>query len=238
MNISNSEVALKEHARQVNDALERGKLAGSQSIEAFREAGRGLCAIKKVLRHGLFGKYVETECGCSRQWAGRLRKLHEDWDSYLAAKDWKQKSGRSLSSKAFTLDGALSLIREYRRAQNGGPKSFQGGSRKSLAERAHAELDAIMQAADAYARFLEEEVAKFVPAAPHSERETLTEEAKDMIEELAELWLRGATEDERFTAISGLYELAHQLGWSLRDLLRECGVDRKVSFPFARATTK
>jgi hypothetical protein len=95
---SNSDAIIEGHAVRFRDAIERGQVAGAQSLEAFREAGHELREAKKICAHGTFGRLI-ARCGCTRAWAARLMKLDKIWDEILAARTWAMTTGATAQIK-------------------------------------------------------------------------------------------------------------------------------------------
>ncbi len=231
---SNSETAIAQHARRAKEALLRGQAAGNQALEDFRDAGREISEMKKILQRGRFGREVQRQCGCSVQWARRLMKLHKQWEEYLAAVDWKNENGHAWKHRS--VDGALSLVREYKRAKSGGPtpvRTQRQFTKLGKLERAVRAAEQKLAAANAMNRFLREKLAQRSPASPHTARRPLDEKTRIRIDKVAELWLRGGTDGERLGAINRLDTIAQERGWDLDQLIRECGLEGKVDFPFA-----
>jgi hypothetical protein len=55
---SNSDAIIEGHAARFRNAIERGQVAGAQSLEAFREAGHELREAKKICPQGTFGRVI------------------------------------------------------------------------------------------------------------------------------------------------------------------------------------
>jgi hypothetical protein len=116
---NNSQIELQTLVSRCNDALARGRQDGLASAQAYREAGAALRALKELLPHGQFGPIATKRCDCSKQWRARLMLLDRDWADVEAAWRWAESCGRQLGAKAYSVDGALSLMREWRRVQSG-----------------------------------------------------------------------------------------------------------------------
>jgi hypothetical protein len=178
---SNSDAIIDGHAARFRKAIERGQVAGAQSLEAFRDAGHELREAKKICPHGTFGRVI-ARCGCTRAWAARLIKLDEIWNEIPAARAWAETIGRPLRSKEFTVDGAIQLVREYHSMKNGKPanrrRSRNEPSRlkEVLAELANVERN--LAAANARIECLEAELSKF-SAVSKTERQPPDAETKE-----------------------------------------------------------
>src|SRR5271166_4910792 len=122
---SNSQTAVESLVSRCNESLQRGKQSGLASLEAHRDAGAALRELKELLPRGQFGPEAQARCGCSKQWRACLIKLDCEWDKIEAARRWAKTNGRELFRKAYTVDGALALLKVWRRAENGdaGPKA-------------------------------------------------------------------------------------------------------------------
>jgi hypothetical protein len=178
---SNSDAIIEGHAVRCRNAIERGRVAGAQSLEDFREAGRELREAKKICAPRTFGRFV-AGCGCTRAWAARLMKLDEIWDEIPVARTWAMTNGRSLGSKEFSVDGAIQLLREYHSGKNGKPanrrRSRNEPSRlkEVLAELATVEGE--LAAAKERIESLEAELSAFSTASK-TERQPLDAETKE-----------------------------------------------------------
>jgi hypothetical protein len=88
------------------------------ALKASAEVGPGLTELKKHLGRGRFGHEVEARLGITRQWCARLMKLGEEWPEITAAIEWA-KAGNRLTRSEYSVDGALALLKEWRRELNG-----------------------------------------------------------------------------------------------------------------------
>jgi chromosome segregation ATPase len=245
-NNRNSEAALAEYARRAKDALQRGETAGADALEAFREAGREISKMKEILPHGSFGSEVERLCGCSLQWARRLMKLHRDWDDYQSALSWSQKTTNGCTGKRQSVDGALAIVNEWKRAMSGvcpearktrenWKKKYEGDQATIAALRKeYAALQQELAVANAMIRFFQQKLDGLA-LQPSKVRQDLNEKTRDRIDKVIELVLRGATEGERVAALCRLDDIAQERGWDLASLMSEFGLETKVGFPFAPA---
>lgn len=102
----NSQTELRTLVSRCQDALARGRDGGLQSLEAYREAGAALRALKERLPRGEFGHVADECCGRFKQWRARLRTLDREWGAVEAALRWAEGAGRQLGAKAYSVDGA------------------------------------------------------------------------------------------------------------------------------------
>jgi hypothetical protein len=231
----NSTAMLDEHARRAKDALQRGNTAGGEALEAFRDADREIGEMKKILPHGEFGRQVEQRCECSLQWARRLMKLFKVWNDYTAALTWKE-STTGQPRRHRSVEGALSLVVEWKSAKAGTPK------KKSYAERLKGRLDIAdgkLAAASALNcklmgdnKLLRTKLSELKAAPPIGAYRHIEETDRQQIDEFAELWLHGTSEEERLSAITKLEKFARDCGRHLDALVIEMGLETKAGFRF------
>lgn len=114
-------------------ALEHARQAGRSSLEAHRDAGAALAALKEN-RRGTFERTASEHCGCTPQWARRLMTLHREWERVVAAREWAEHWRKDLLPKLNSVDGALSVLQDYKTETLGEDK--KGPRRKvSLTQR-------------------------------------------------------------------------------------------------------
>jgi hypothetical protein len=212
-----------------NAYLQLGNQAGLASLEAFRDAGAALVEIKELLPRGEFGRVANERCRCSKQWRARLMKLALEWNEVLVALRWAEADGPELLRKACSVDGALQVLKAWRGAQNGSPKRGQGSRkpRSQSFEREIAQLKQQLSAAGTYITVLEVELAA------SAARRDLDPSERGRIRKVANLWLRPGTNGEGMAAAHKLRLLAGQLGWPIRDLLEECGIEGPARWTFS-----
>jgi hypothetical protein len=232
--LSNSRVMLEGLVERCKESLERGRQGGLASLQAYRDAGAALGELKGVVPRGHFGPIADARCGCSKQWRARLMTLDREWPNVEAAIRWAEKSGRTLGRKAYSVDGALALVNEWRRAKAGGARLTQssrtGKPRAASTLQEIAILKETVGAARAYIAGLEQELAAFRSVASNTPRQEIDGHTCDKIRKVAALWLRGGTDGERSSAVNQLWVIARRLGWNLRDLLRECAIESPAHF--------
>ena len=180
--------------------------------------------------HGQFGAVASQQCGCSKQWRARLMLLDQDWADIQAALRWAEDRGRQLGAKAYSVDGALALAKEWRRARSGDSHTAKRspGTAKARLEsvlRENAALTDKLSAAKAYIAGLEAQLAAFKPRVPATCPEDPDERTQDRVQKVAALWHRGGTQGERTSAVNQLFTIAGRLGCDLPSLLRDCGVE-------------
>lgn len=231
---SNSKTTVDALVMRCNDALTRGRQIGLASTGAYREAGAALRALKDLLPHGQFGPVASKQCGCCKQWRTRLMKLDREWADVEAAWYWAETCARQLGAKAYSVDGALALAREWRRAQSGYPHSALHTPRTSKARvellRENANLQEKLAAAQAYIAALEERLSRF---GSETNVQDIDEQTMLKVGKVAALWHRGGTAGERASAVNQLFGIADRLGWGLPSLLRECAVESPADWTFA-----
>jgi hypothetical protein len=230
---SNSQTVLDGLVERCNQALQRGTDASLASLEAHRDAGAALLELKELLPRGRFGPIAKARCGCSKQWRARLMQLNREWDDVQAAMRWAEGCGRDLGRKAYSVDGALALVKQWRRAECGdAPPAKSSRSAKPLLLRENALLRDRVSALKAQVALLEEELAAFAP--PVSDRQDIDEPTRAKVQKIAGYWLlRGCADGERYAAVKKLYNMARPLGWNLWDLLRKCAIESPADWTLA-----
>lgn len=165
---SNSQVELEALIERCNGAIKRARDGGLVCLEAYRDAGATLLALKLLLPRGQFGPVADERCHCSKQWRARLMKLHRRWDDILSAVRWAEGCAVDLGRKAHSVDGALALLKKWRRATNGDgqptPTARNASSRSDSLAAKNALLREQLSEARAYIASLERELAKLRPA--------------------------------------------------------------------------
>jgi hypothetical protein len=235
---SNSQTAVESLVSRCNESLQRGKQSGLASLEAHRDAGAALRELKELLPRGQFGSVAQARCGCSKQWRACLIKLDCEWDNIEAARRWAETNARELLRRAYSVDGALVVLKAWRQAQNGDPQPKQKhGPRKPRspsAEREIADLKQRVSAAVNYIAVLEEELAGFTGTAS-TNRHDLDDSERRRVQKVAMLWLQPGTNGEGSAAAHKLRALARRLNWPLGDLLQACEFEGPVDWTFTSA---
>jgi hypothetical protein len=231
---NNSKTAIENLIARCNESLQRGKQSGLASLEAYRDAGTALREMKEFLPRGQFGPMARARCGCSKQWRARLMQLDREWADVRAALKWAHSTGSTFIGKAYSVDGALVLVRAWRTAQNGDarPKAATRARRPGYTEREVAHLKQRLSAAVKYIAVLEEELAAYT-GTPNGERQDIDAVDRGKVQKVVTLWLHPGTEGEGSAAAHQLRALACRLKWPLRDLLHECGIEGPADWTFA-----
>jgi hypothetical protein len=131
-----------------------------------------------------------------------------------------------LERTAYSVDGALALLTKWRRAQSGDAdpsRTTRANSRSDAVLRENARLKEKLDAQAAYIAILETELAAFAESG--ARRQKIDAATRGRIEKVVSYWSRGATDGERCAAVTRLLGIARRLGWTLHDLLRECGIE-------------
>jgi hypothetical protein len=256
--ISNSQTVVESLISRYSESLERGKRAGRDSLEAYRDAGAALLQLKDLLPRGQFGSIALARCGCSKQWRARLMQIDREWNDVVAALGWAETGARELLRKAYSVDGALLVLKAWRRAQNGhspqesrarrrqsdteqGERRAQNGRapQEPRARRLHSDteqgavckLKQDLSAAAAYIAVLEEE-HDGCAANSSGDDKHLDDLDRSKVQKVATLWRRPGTEGEGKAAARTLRALARRLGRPLGHLLQECGIDGPADWTF------
>jgi hypothetical protein len=239
---SNSRPQLEALVARCNNSLAHGKKGGMASLRAYRAAGTALKEMKDLLPRGEFGRVAQMRCGCSKQWRARLLKLHSEWENVQAALQWTEDQQAGVELKAVSVDGALAILRRWQNFTAGkaeSPKrsgSERSNSRFQKLTIENASLKDKLCAAAAYISILEEEIAGLSSAVhKQPDRQPVDKNARDKVQKIAALWLRGSTVGERSSAAGKLRVVARRMGCDLRDLLRECSVEGPADWTFARS---
>ena len=234
---TNSQAALEDLVDRCNASLQRGKQGGLASLEAYRDAGAALRELKELLPRGQFGPVAEARCQCCKQWRARLMQLDREWNNVLTALRWAESSGRQVGRKAYSVDGALALIKAWRRAESGhAPSSPKGRTAKPSSAsllRENAVFKDRLSASTELIKVLEEELAK--SRSVEQQRQEIHASDRDEIHKSTACWLRGGTDGESYAAARQLHGFACRLGWDhVLDLVRAC--EGKVDWTFATTT--
>jgi hypothetical protein len=233
---SNSETAVESLIARCNESLQRGKDGGLASLTAYRDAGVALLELKEILPRGQFGPVATERCACSKQWRARLMEVAREWDDLQVTLQWAERHRPELIRKVYSVDGALAVLRLWRRAQTGdAPTNRCRTGKPSLASilRENARLKEDLNAAAAYIEFLEKKLDAFRPAAAAEQQHEIDPDARDKIEKVAALWRRGGTDGERSAAVHRLDDIAQRYGRTFRDLLHECKIESPARWTFA-----
>jgi hypothetical protein len=218
---SNSHAEIQALVGRCGEALARGRRGGLESLLAFREAGTALRALKEVLPRGQFGPIAEQRCGCSKQWRARLMLLDREWPNIETALGWARGSGRQVDGKAYSVDGALAILRQWRRSQLGtGGRTSTAKPQKQSSACEFAKLKDRLSAAKAYIVVLEEQLQL-----GSGEPQEIDESTRIKLEKIAALLNRGGSGGERVSAADKLFGTARALGWTPSTLLQECGIE-------------
>jgi hypothetical protein len=234
---SNSDIVREGLVLRCNEALQRGKQSGLASLEAYRDVGAALRELKELLPRGQFGPVAQARCGCSKQWRACLIKLDCEWDNIEAARRWAETKARELLRKAYSVDGALALIRAWRRAaSSAAPSNLKHRTAKPSSAsllRENAVFKYRLNASTELIKVLEEELAKF--RSVEQQQQEIHAPDRDEIHKLTACWLRGGTDGESYAAARQLLGFACRLGWDhVLDLVRAC--EGKVDWTFATTT--
>jgi hypothetical protein len=234
---SNSQTAMEGLIARCNESLQRGKDGGWASLTAYRDAGLALLDLKDIVPPGQFGLVATERCKCCKQWRTRLMQLAREWDDIPHALEWAENSGSSLIRKAYSVDGALALLRAWRRIQSGDAQRKQPGTRRRRSGsmgREIADLKEKLSAEAAYIAVLEGELA--ATQTPNGAHQDLDDADRSEVQKVAALWLRPGMDGESIAAAHKLRALACRLGWPLSDLLHECGIEGPADWTFASAS--
>jgi hypothetical protein len=231
---SNSQIAVESLVARCNESLQRGKDGGWASLTAYRDAGRALLELKDIVPRGQFGLVATERCGCCKQWRTRLMRLAREWGDIPHALEWAENSGSSLIRKAYSVDGALALLRAWRRIQSGDAQRKQPGTRRRRSGsmgREIADLKEKLSPGAAYIAVLEDELA--ATQTPNGAHQDLDDADRSEVQKVAALWLRPGTHGEGLEAAHKLRALARRYGWPIGDLLHECGIEGPADWTFA-----
>jgi hypothetical protein len=238
MTLSNPQAAFDALVGRFRRCLDRGRQGGMTSLVAYRDAGEALRELKALVPHGVFGQVATELCGCSKQWRAYLMKLARDWCDVEAALHWAEESGRPLGAKAYSVNGALALAKEWRRAQDSGPFPAKPRSRASKRRsashpiRENDQLICKLHAAIAYSMAFEQRFLAARSSGPDRVQQEPNSQDREKLRKVAALWHRGGTAGEAATAVHKLFEIADRLGWDLPILLRECAIESPADWTF------
>jgi hypothetical protein len=230
---SNSEAVLEGLVDRCNASLQCGEQGGLKSLEAYRDAGAALRELKELLPRGEFGPVAEARCQCCKQWRARLMQLDREWNNVLTALQWAESGRRQVGRKAYSVDGALALVKAWRRAEDGGarPKAATRARRPGPTEGEVAHLKKMLNALARYIAVLEGELAAYT-GTPNGERQNIDAADRNKVQKVAMLWFRPGTDGEGSVAAHKLRTLSCRLGWPIRDLLQACDVEGPADWTF------
>jgi hypothetical protein len=234
---SNTKAESEALIARCKQALDRGRSGGLAALKAFREAGAALRELKQVVPHGEFGRVADELCGCTKQWRALLMKLDREWSDAEAALKWAEGEGRDVEAN-YSVDGALALVRTWRRTLNGGTPKAPHKPRVNKAQaaallRENLDLKERLAAAQACINVLSQRLAEFQTT--ETGVTDIDEPTVLKLQKVAELWRRGGTAGERTSAVYRLFGIADRLGRDLPTLLHDCGIESPVNFTFGSA---
>jgi hypothetical protein len=118
----NTTPALDHIQSTINANLKTAKQSGRASLEAFRSIGAGLNEAKEILPAKEFGDWCEPRFTFSRAWRAPLMRLAAEWRDVALALTWaEQQQSYAQGDKDVSVNGALRLLTEYRRAMSPPP---------------------------------------------------------------------------------------------------------------------
>ena len=147
----------------------------------FPRCRRGHSCAEGVAATGEFGRVAEQRCGCSKQWRARLMSLDRQWKDVEAALRWADGLGPELGGRAYSVDGALRLLRQWRRVQSGTAGSGPNKSAKRRAAGASRERQGLkekLNAAQAVIKVLEEEIERLEATTLREHRQEVDDATK------------------------------------------------------------
>jgi hypothetical protein len=231
---SNSDMARESLVWRCNEAQQRGKQGGLASLEAYRDAGAALVELKELLPRGKFGRVAEQRCHCTKQWRSRLMRLASEWSDIGTALHWAESIGRQVDRRAYSVDGALALVKAWRLAASGAAASNR---QHQTARPSSASLLRVLKdrlsAATELIKVLEDELAKSRSVEQH--RQEIDASERDEVRNVMARWLRGGADGESYAAAQQLHGLACRLGWDhVLELVRAC--EGKADWTLATTT--
>src|ERR1700730_13360064 len=160
-------------------------------------------------------------------------QVAREWEDISCALGWADNTDAHLRHKANSVDGALALLRAWRKAQNGGarPKAGTRARRPGPTEGEVADLKKKLSAGARYIAVVEEELAACT-GTPNGKRSGIDDADRSKVQKVATLWLRPGTDGESPAGAHELRALSCRLGWPIRDLLHACEIEGPADWTF------
>ncbi|GEO16064.1 hypothetical protein [Microvirga aerophila] len=204
------------------------------SLRNYKAVGEALIEAKTLRPNGYL-KWAKAHLDIGKQWCANLVFLALNWLDYEQARSWAEAEGQPLGRKEFGVDGAVALIKKYRKSMD--PAAHDSGDapkRETKVSKLEAEVESLKQqlaGVMAQNALLMARIAGAVPKNP----EPLDERTKDRARKESMLWRAGTTQGESAAAEERLRTMAQNRHWEFEAFLRECRIERPVNWTVAKA---
>ena len=148
-------------AQDIENRLPTARGASEASLQEYRAIGEALIKAKPLLP-GCYLKWAKETFGFGKQWCSNLTFLAASWNEYQQAKAWAEDQGRLLEGKVHSVDGAVALIKGWKKASDPSPE-VATPQRPKLSE-VKANLEAACAELDAARVQIQERDAKLAEA--------------------------------------------------------------------------
>jgi hypothetical protein len=148
--------------QDIESRLSTARGASEASLQEYRAIGEALIKAKPLLP-GCYLKWAKETFGFGKQWCSNLTFLAASWTDYQQAKASAEDRGQLLTGKAHSVDGAVALIKGWKKASDPSPEEATTPQRPKLSE-VKANLEAACAELDAARVQIHERDAKLVEA--------------------------------------------------------------------------
>jgi hypothetical protein len=148
--------------QDIESRLSTARGASEASLQEYRAIGEALIKAKPLLP-GRYLKWAKETFGFGKQWCSNLTILAAYWNHYQQAKASAEDRGQLLTGKAHSVDGAVALIKGWKKASDPSPEEATTPQRPKLSE-VKANLEAACAELDAARVQIQERDAKVAEA--------------------------------------------------------------------------
>jgi hypothetical protein len=228
---------LEALATEAKNKFALARKGSEESLLNYKAVGEVLIEAKALRPKGYLA-WAKEHLDIGKQWCANLVFLATNWPEYEQARSWAEEKGEILGRKEYGVDGAVALVKRYRKETNPatqkGEDSPKRASKTSMLEAKVESLERLV--ADLMAqnaglmRELAGDVVRSMPAKPMP----LDVQIRDKAQKVSRLWHSGFY-GEPGAAENILREMAQSRGWEFDAFLRECGIERPVDWTSAEA---
>jgi hypothetical protein len=119
--------------QDIESRLSTARGASEASLQEYRAIGEALIKAKPLLP-GRYLKWAKETFGFGKQWCSNLTFLAASWNDYQQAKASAEDRGQLLTGKAHSVDGAVALIKGWKKASGPSPEEATTPQRPKLSE--------------------------------------------------------------------------------------------------------
>jgi hypothetical protein len=226
---------LETLATEAKKQFTLARKGSAASLLAHKAVGEALIEAKELCPNGYL-KWAKENLDIGKQWCAHLTFLAANWADYDTARSWAEVKGQPLGRKEYGVEGAVALIKRYRKAMD--PSAQDGGAapkRPSKVSQLKGEVESLKR------KLAEKEAqnellwAQVAGAGISKLPEPLDDSTRRRAEKTGNLWRQGGTAGECTSAEQALRRMAAERGWLYEAFLKECGIERPVNWTSARA---